>query len=30
LALILNLAVKLAEHKLMPWKASDAEREISV
>ncbi len=30
LALILNLAVKLAERKLMPWKASDADREISV
>ncbi|MFS2198970.1 ABC transporter permease [Pseudomonas sp. Pseusp3] len=30
LALILNTAVKLAERRLMPWKANDAEREVAV
>ena len=30
LALILNTAVKLAESKLMPWKANEAEREVAV
>ncbi|NWB52649.1 ABC transporter permease [Pseudomonas sp. F8002] len=30
LALILNTAVKLAERKLMPWKANEAEREVAV
>ena len=30
LALILNTAVKQAERRLMPWKAQDADREVSV